>query len=128
MGPSAEPHHFSPSTYAAACLTCHGVGTIAEPQLERLIIRPDAPILAGAMHSPGYFPHGYLSKPESLGYWMLQGLSERHGFDPFVMPWREMTEEAQQAFLTLPPAPVPAPTDMRSAALRSPAASRASPP
>jgi excinuclease ABC subunit A len=100
IGPAAEPQHFSPSTYAAACLACHGVGTIAEPQLERLIIRPDAPILAGAMHSPGYFPHGYLSKPESLGYWMLQGLAHRFGFDPFETPWREMSKEAKQAFLT----------------------------
>jgi excinuclease ABC subunit A len=98
-GPAAEPQHFSPSTYAAACLACHGVGTIAEPRLERLIVAPAAPILRGAMYSPGYFPQSYLSKPESLGYWMLQGIANRYGFDPFETPWREMTTEAQDAFL-----------------------------
>jgi excinuclease ABC subunit A len=98
-GPAAEPQQFSPSTYAAACLTCHGVGTIAEPRVERLIIRPSAPVLGGAMLSPGYFPQSYLAKPESLGYWMLQGLAHRYRFDPFETPWEEMGEEAREAFL-----------------------------
>jgi excinuclease ABC subunit A len=98
-GPVAEPAHFSPSTYSAACLTCHGVGTVAQPRLERLVVRPEAPICGGALYSPGYFPASYLSKPESLGYWMLQGLAQHYSFDPFVTPWREMSEEARQAFL-----------------------------
>ena len=98
-GSAAEPQHFSPGTYAAACLACHGVGTIAEPRVERLIVEPDAPILSGAMYSPGYFPQGYLSKPNSLGYWMLQGIAERYRFDPFRTPWRDMSEGAQKAFL-----------------------------
>ena len=30
--PLAEPRHFDPATYAAACLTCHGVGTLQPPR------------------------------------------------------------------------------------------------
>ncbi|HEX5039229.1 MAG TPA: ATP-binding cassette domain-containing protein [Candidatus Limnocylindria bacterium] len=98
-GPAAEPPDFSPSTYAAACLSCHGVGTVARPALDRLITRPDKPILSGALYSPGYFPQGYLSKPDSLGYWALQAIAARYGFDPFITPWRQMTRRAQDAFL-----------------------------
>ena len=98
-GPPAEPHHFSPSTYAAACLECHGVGTIAEPQVDRLIVRPDLPVAAGAMYSPGYFPTSYYSKPPSLGREMAIVLGERYGFDPFSTPYEAMTDAARDAFL-----------------------------
>ena len=93
------PAHFSPGSYEAACLTCHGLGTVPEPRPERLIVSPDAPLCKGAMYSPGYFPQSYLSKPESHGYAMIQGLADRHGFDPFETPWREMSADAQHAFL-----------------------------
>jgi excinuclease ABC subunit A len=93
------PAHFSPGSYEAACLTCHGLGTVAEPRPERLIVKPDAPLCKGAMYSPGYFPQSYLAKPASHGYAMIQGLAARHDFDPFETPWNEMTAQARQAFL-----------------------------
>jgi excinuclease ABC subunit A len=98
-GAPGEPHLFSPSTYAAACLECHGVGTIAEPQLDRLIVRPDLPLAAGAMYSPGYFPTSYYAKPPSLGREMAIVLGERYGFDPFETPFEAMSDEAKDAFL-----------------------------
>ena len=94
-----EPRHFSPSAYVAACLTCHGFGTVPEPRLERLIVRPDLPLCGGALYSPGYYPQGYLCKPPSWGYWMLQALAARHGFDPAATPWDRMTEAARNDVL-----------------------------
>ena len=95
----AEPRHFASSTYAAACTGCNGVGTLRQPAPEKLIIHPDKPLCAGAMYSPGFFPKGYLGKPYNGGYYMVQALALRHGFDPFVTPWDEMSPAAQQAFL-----------------------------
>lgn len=58
--PMAQSRHFSSTTYAAACLTCHGVGTLQTPNPQKLIIHPEKPLCAGAMYSPGFFPKGYL--------------------------------------------------------------------
>src|SRR5206468_3406365 len=98
-GPPAAPAHFDPAAYEAACLTCHGLGTVQEPRPERLLVRPEAPLCKGAMHSPGFFPGSYLCKPPNGGYWMLQALGARYGFDPGATPWSEMGEDAQRAFL-----------------------------
>ncbi len=93
------PRHFSPATYAAACTACHGVGTVQEPNPDKLIIHPDRPLCAGAMYSPGFFPKGYLGKPYNGGYYLMQALGGRYGFDPHETPWNRMSAEAQQAFL-----------------------------
>ncbi|HET8640715.1 MAG TPA: AAA family ATPase, partial [Pseudonocardiaceae bacterium] len=98
-GEPAPPADFSPSTYDAACLRCHGLGTVSQPRVERLIADPDRPICAGALYSPGFFPESYLSKPANGGYWMLRALGERYGFDPFGTPWRRLPEPAREAFL-----------------------------
>ncbi|MGW2033409.1 hypothetical protein [Streptomyces sp. NPDC001811] len=98
-GPPAEPTDFSPLRYEAACLRCHGMGTIAVPRVERLIHRPERALCDGAMYSPGFYPRSYLSKPANGGYWMLLALGERYGFDPDRTPWREMSRQAQEAFL-----------------------------
>jgi excinuclease ABC subunit A len=102
----AKPRHFSPNTYAAACLTCHGVGTLQIPQPDKLIIHPEKPLCEGAMHSPGFFPQGYLCQPYNHGYYIVKAIAERHGFDPVTTPWNEMTPEAQHAFLFGDPEPV----------------------
>ena len=102
----ARPRHFSPSNYAAACLTCHGVGTLREPNPGKLIRHPDKPLCDGAMHSPGFFPKGYLCKPFNGGYYVVQAVAQRYGFDPFTTPWDEMTPEAQQVFLYGAPEPL----------------------
>jgi len=97
--PIARPRHFSPANYAAACTTCSGVGTLQRPNPEKLIVHPDLPLCGGAMHSPGFFPKGYLCKPGNGGYYVVQALAERYGFDPAETPWDEMTQEAREAFL-----------------------------
>jgi excinuclease ABC subunit A len=104
--PVAQPRHFSPHTYAAACLTCHGVGSFQAPLPEKLIIHPERPLCAGAMYSPGFFPKGFLCKPFNSGYDMTRALGERYGFDPATTPWIEMTSEAQHAFLFGDPEPM----------------------
>jgi excinuclease ABC subunit A len=104
--PIAEPRHFNPSVYAAACLKCHGVGTLQFPVPSKLIIHPEKPLCAGAMYSPGFFPQGYLGKPFNGGYDMVQALARKYLFDPFKTPWNEMTTVAQQAFLFGDPEPM----------------------
>ena len=104
--PIARPRHFSPSTYAAACRTCHGVGTLQVPRPEKLIVHPEKPLCGGAMYSPGFFPNGYLCQPYNDGYYLVQALAARYGFDPCTTPWREMPAEAQQAFLFGDPEPL----------------------
>jgi excinuclease ABC subunit A len=58
------------------------------------------------MHSPGFFPKGYLCKPFNGGYDMVRALAIRYGFDPDSTPWNEMTGKAQQAFLYGDPEPM----------------------
>ena len=103
----SEPcRHFLPSTYASACQTCDGVGTMQVPQPDKLIIYPDKPLTAGAMYSPGFFPNGYLGKPFNGGYDQVQALAQRYGFDPKITPWNQISSQAQKAFLFGDPEPL----------------------
>jgi excinuclease ABC subunit A len=95
----AKPQHFTGTTYASACLMCHGIGSLNIPQPQKLIVAPEKPLLAGAMYSPGFFPNGYLGKPLNHGYYLTVAFAEHFGFDPFRTPWNEMSEAARQAFL-----------------------------
>ena len=104
--PLAKPRHFSSSTYSAACPKCHGVGTLQVPVPEKLIVKPDKPLCGGAMYSPGFFPKGYLCKPYNGGYYVIQALANRYGFNPADTPWNEMTSEAKNAFLFGDPKPL----------------------
>jgi excinuclease ABC subunit A len=104
--PLARPRHFSPNNYAAACLTCNGVGTLRKPNPCKLIVHPEKPLCAGAMYSPGFFPKGYLCKPYNGGYYEVQAIAKRYRFDPATTPWNEMSPEAQRAFLFGDPEPV----------------------
>jgi excinuclease ABC subunit A len=95
----ASTRHFLSSTYASACLTCHGVGTLQEPNPAKLITHPEKPLCAGAMYSPGFFPKGYLCEPHNGGYYVVRAVARRYHFDPDRTPWNAMTPEAQRAFL-----------------------------
>ncbi len=95
----AKPRLFSPNTYAAACQTCNGIGTLQIPNPAKLIIHPEKPLCDGAMYSPGFFPKGYLCKPLNHGYDMVRALAQRYNFDPEKTPWNEMSTSAQNAFL-----------------------------
>jgi len=104
--PLAKPRHFSSSTYSAACPKCHGVGTLQIPMPEKLITNPGKPICGGAIYSPGFFPKGYICKPYNGGYYIIQALATRYGFNPDATPWNKMTTEAQKAFLFGDPKPL----------------------
>lgn len=101
-----EPAHFLSTTYAGACLRCHGVGTVTVPCPDKLITHPERPLCDGAMYSPGFFPKGYICKPYNGGYYMLQALAQRYGFDPATTPWNRMRPQAQKAFLFGDPDPL----------------------
>ena len=94
-----RPEYFMPSTYASACTECHGVGSTQQPEPAKLIVQPDKPLCGGAMHSPGFFPNGYLCKPFNGGYYFLQALAEKYEFDPKTTPWNEMSMDARNVFL-----------------------------
>ncbi len=97
--PIAKPRHFISSNYSAACLKCNGIGSNQVPNPDKLIIHPEKPLCKGAMYSPGFFPKGYLCKPYNVGYYFIQALADRYGFNQFETPWNEMSEEAKKAFL-----------------------------
>jgi len=97
--PFAKPRHFISTNYSAACLKCHGVGSSQVPNPNKLIIHPEKPLCNGAMYSPGFFPKGYLCKPYNHGYYIVQALATRYGFDPFSTTWNDMSEVAKNAFL-----------------------------
>ena len=101
-----EPRLFSPTTYGAACLECSGVGNLQKANPAKLILHPDRPLCGGAMHSPGFFPKGFLCKPFNSGYDLVRALASRYGFDPDHTPWDEMSEAAQHAFLFGDPEPM----------------------
>lgn len=94
-----DSRHFLASTYGAACLTCHGVGTLQEASPAKLIIHPEKPLCAGAMYSPGFFPKGYLCEPLNHGYYIVRAIAERYGFDTERTPWNEISPEGRHAFL-----------------------------
>ena len=97
--PLPKASQFDAASYHSACQKCHGIGTINVPRPEKLIIHPEKPLCKGAMHSPGFWPQGYLCKPFNGGYYELQALAKRYNFDPASTPWIEMTKESQEAFL-----------------------------
>jgi excinuclease UvrABC ATPase subunit len=102
----ASPGRFSPTTYAAACTTCQGIGTLQVPKPEKLIRNPDKPLCGGAMYSPGFFPKGYLCKPGNGGYDIVRAFAQRHGFDPEITPWDQIPTKIQQMFLFGDPEPL----------------------
>ena len=86
--PIAQPRYFSPSTYGAACRTCHGVGTLQVPQPDKLIIidhtgGPSTVYVdettthraAIQNHLQWNAPHDYIKVPTGLG----QGLGTALG-------------------------------------------------
>jgi excinuclease UvrABC ATPase subunit len=106
QAPIASPGRFSPNSYAAACTTCQGIGTLQVPKPEKLIRSPGKPLCGGAMYSPGFFPKGYLCKPGNGGYDIVRAFAQRHGFDPAVTPWDQIPVEVQQKFLFGEPEPL----------------------
>jgi len=91
----AQPRHFSSAHWSSACKGCNGLGTLFEPEPEKLIRNPEKPLCGGAMYSPGYWPQSYLCKDQPI----IAEIGKYYGFDPMKTPWNQMSAEAQQAFL-----------------------------
>jgi excinuclease ABC subunit A len=104
--PIAKSSRFDPNTYRAACPTCNGVGSLQQPNPNKLIKSPDRPLCGGAMYSPGFFPKGYLCKPGNNGYDIIQAFARRHGFDPFTTPWKEVPVHTRNMFYYGDPNPL----------------------
>jgi len=102
----APSNRFDPNTYRAACPTCNGVGSLVRPNPDKLITDPVKPLCGGAMHSPGFFPKGYLCQPGNNGYYIVQAFAARHGFDPSTTPWKDVPEVVRQMFYTGDPEPL----------------------
>jgi excinuclease ABC subunit A len=102
----APSNRFNPNTYRAACPTCNGVGSLLRPNPAKLITAPEKPLCSGAMHSPGFFPKGYLCQPGNHGYDIVQAFASRHNFEPASTPWKDVPEEVRQMFYTGDPEPL----------------------
>jgi excinuclease ABC subunit A len=109
-----KPRHFRPRNYAAACQTCHGVGSMQIPNPDKLIVHPEKPLCDGAMYSPGFFPKGYLCKPYNHGYYLIRAIAARYGFDPQSTPWELISPEGQNAFLFGDPEPLQVTAESRT--------------
>ena len=102
-----EPRHLYLGTPIAACPGCTGLGVVRKGDPSRLIIRTDRPICGGCMHSPGYFPRGYICTPGTGGHTKFAAFAARHGFDMRTTPWRDIPPGVQQMFLWGDPEPYP---------------------
>jgi excinuclease ABC subunit A len=97
--PRAEPRHFSPDVYAAACIRCGGMGYRQVPSEAKLVRDPSKTIKGGALVSPGYFPKSYLVNPGTGGNQALNAIAARHGFDPVETAWQDIPEAGRNALL-----------------------------
>ena len=104
--PIAPSNRFDPNTYRAACPKCNGVGSLQKPNPDKLIIAPEKPLCGGAMHSPGFFPKGYLCQTGNNGHDIVQAFSERHGFSTKETPWSQVTEDVRNMFYYGDPEPI----------------------
>ncbi|MDP9868136.1 MULTISPECIES: excinuclease ABC subunit UvrA [Streptosporangium] len=82
--------YFDRYSMEGRCKECGGMGATVSPAEDRIVTRPDLPLLAGA---GTWF--GWAGSGESLA---LPALAERYGAD-LGLPWRELPEEFRQAVL-----------------------------
>ncbi|TFG07550.1 ATP-binding cassette domain-containing protein, partial [Candidatus Thorarchaeota archaeon] len=104
--PIAPSNRFDPNTYRAACPTCNGVGSLQHPNPDKLIVDSNKPLCGGAMHSPGFFPKGYLCQPYNNGHYIVQAFAERYNFDLDTTPWSSVPQEVRARFYFGDPEPL----------------------
>jgi excinuclease ABC subunit A len=93
--PIAPARNFSATHWSSSCGNCNGLGTLQRPEPNKLIVNPGKPLCAGAMYSPGYWPHSYLCVDQPI----IGEIGKYYDFDPLNTPWNEMSKAAQNAFL-----------------------------
>ena len=94
----AEPRHFSPNLYAAACIGCGGVGFKQIPSEAKLIKDPTKSVRGGAFVSPGYFPRSYLIQDGTGGNRAFKAIAAHFGFD-IEDAWQDIPEAGRHALL-----------------------------
>ena len=95
---SAEPRHFSPNLYAAACIGCGGVGFKQIPSEAKLVKDPTKSVRGGAFVSPGYFPRSYLIQDGTGGNRAFKAIAAHFGFD-IEDAWQDIPEAGRHALL-----------------------------
>jgi len=91
-----SPRLFSFNSPIGACPTCDGLGELESCDPERLISKPDRPLLLGAM--PGKVG-SWLSRKGGLDEAAFFALGRLFAFDP-ATPWRKLPAKARRAVLS----------------------------
>ena len=89
-----SPRLFSFNSHAGACPDCSGVGLTRACDTDRLVNRPEKPLLNGAMHNKAgkfFLRRGYFRKA-------MKGLGEAMGFD-LAEPFESLPKKARDALL-----------------------------
>ncbi|ACZ84782.1 excinuclease ABC subunit UvrA [Streptosporangium roseum] len=82
--------YFDRYSMEGRCKACGGRGVEVRPAEDRIVTRPDLPLLAGA--------GTWFDRANSGEFWALPALAERYGAD-LALPWRELPEEFRRAVL-----------------------------
>lgn len=85
------PHNFSFNSPQGACPRCHGLGHVAEIDLERIIPEPEKSIAKG-----GIAPLG--AQKNSLIFWQIEALGEKYGFT-LKTPVKDIPDDGLSAVL-----------------------------
>ena len=88
-----EPRHLVGSP-VSTCPQCLGLGVEREYDFDKLIVKPDAPLVAGVFG--GSLAWFGTTRGEEL---LMRSLAERYRFDLDRTPWTELSDEARHAVL-----------------------------
>jgi len=79
------PHNFSFNSPQGACPKCNGLGRITEIDMDKILPEKDKSISKGGIAPLGAYKN-------SLIFWQIEALGERHGFD-LKTPVKDIPEE-----------------------------------
>jgi len=89
------PRHFSFNSHVGACPACNGLGSTIQADVDRVIVRPDRPVVEGALHEAVMH---HLNRGGSLERSVVEAAVREAGGDP-GKPWKSLPEQVQKAVL-----------------------------
>ncbi|MBU0753831.1 MAG: excinuclease ABC subunit UvrA, partial [Planctomycetes bacterium] len=89
------PRMFSFNSIAGACTSCEGIGFLERCGLEKLIVEPSKPLLAGAVRGK---LSEWMTKPGGFVQSAVEALGRLHRFDEST-PWNRLSSAAKDAVL-----------------------------
>ena len=89
------PRHFSFNSHVGACPACNGLGSTVQADVDRLIVRPDRPLLAGALHEAVVH---HLYRGGSLDRSVVVAAIREAGGDP-GRAWKSLPERVRKVVL-----------------------------